>query len=151
MTDCVVKEEITAWLTLFFIFFVKICLEFDKSSENAGVTVFQGKASHFPVVLHLCQEARASRFPAPFPGLTPPTSLHLAFLVLKSMVQQILGIPLKPLSGNVGGARAIAESHGEMAAFQEALLQAQEPQDGVSSWQPGFGLPSLQAVTGRAF
>ena len=46
-------------------------------------------------------------------------------------------------SGNVGGGRAIAESHGEMAAFQEALLQAQEPQDGVSSWQPGFGLPSL--------
>ena len=59
------------------------------------------------------------------------------------MVQQILGIPLKPLSGNVGGARAIAESHGEATAFQEALLQAQEPQDGVSSWQPGFGLPSL--------
>ena len=78
-------------------------------------------------MLHLCQEARASRFPAPFPGLTPPTSLHLVFLVLKSMVQQILGIPLKPLSGNVGGARAIAESHGEATAFQEALLQAQKP------------------------
>jgi hypothetical protein len=59
------------------------------------------------------------------------------------MVQQILGIPLKPLSGNVGGARAIAESHSEAAAFQETLLQAQEPQDGVSSWQPGFGMPSL--------
>ena len=53
------------------ILFVKICLDFDKNSEDAGVTVFQGKASLFPVVLHLCQEARASRFPAPFPGLTP--------------------------------------------------------------------------------
>ena len=67
---------------------------------------------------------------------------------MKSMVQQILGIPLKPLSGNVGGARAIAESHGEAAALQETLLQAQGPQVGYHLGSQDLachisGLPSL--------
>ena len=60
--------------------FVKICLDFDKSSEDAGVTVFQGKPSLFPVLLHL---ARRQGLPASLGSLQgtirSPTSLHLAF------------------------------------------------------------------------
>ena len=115
---------------------------------TAGVTVFQGKASHFPVVLHLCQEARASRFPAPFPGLTPPTSLHLVFLVLKSMVQQILGIPLKPLSGNVVGASAIAEVMVRQQLSRRRCCKPRNPKMGYHLGSQDLachlsGLPSL--------
>ena len=58
----------------------RLDFDFEKSSEDAGVTVFQGKPSLFPVVLHL---ARRQGLPASLGSLQgtirSATSLHLAF------------------------------------------------------------------------
>ena len=90
------------------------------------VTVFRGMAIFFPVVFHICQEARASRFNALFPRLTPGDHQVTNFPAL-----DLLGAGVNAAadtcnlsSGNVGSARAIAGSHGEKVAFQEAVLQA---------------------------
>ena len=80
---------------------VKICLDF---SEDAGLLEsqsFRGRQASSQLCFTFARRQGLPAFLHPFLDslqgtIRSPTSLHLASLVLESMVQQILGIPLKP-------------------------------------------------------